>query len=117
MDQIIQLLQSVFYPFWYFLVLSIVLEISKMATIFLVAGGRLRSFHAIENYWIYLLVILFCVLLGLVFGHGGLIEFAHWSLCPLLSGLAGIHFGYAKANALTDEDLAEIADENGDDDE
>ena len=111
MNSIVHLLQSIFYPLWYFLVLGIVLEVSKYATLFFVAGGRLKSFHSIENYWIYLLVTLFCGLIGVVSGYGDLITFLRWFLCPLVAGLMGIHIGYDKALGVSDEELRDIEDE------
>lgn len=111
MNSILNLLQSVFYPFWYFLVLYIVFGAVKIVTMFFVNGGRLKSFHAIENYWIYVLLTVFCALTGILFGYGDLIKFLRWSLCPLLAGLIGIHVGFEKGLALSDEELADIEDD------
>ena len=111
MNSIIELLQNAFYPFWYFLVLGLVMEAAKILTMFFVAGGRLKSFHAIENYWIYLLLAVFCILTGVIFGHGSAIQFTRWSVCPLFSGLIGIYYGYEKAEAISDEELKEMKEE------
>jgi|GEM_PF-2237090 len=111
MNSILDLLQSVFYPFWYFFVLYVVYEAVKIVTVFFVNSGRLKSSHAIENYWIYVLLTVFCVLTGVLFGYGDLLKFLRWSLCPLFAGLIGIHFGYEKGLAMSDEELAEIEDE------
>jgi hypothetical protein len=111
MDSFIQLLQTVFYPLWYFLVLGAVYAVSKFVTLFFVAGGRLKSFHSIENYWIYLLITLFCALIGIFAGYGHLILFCRWFLCSLVAGLLGIHFGFDKGLKVSDEELDDLQDE------
>lgn len=111
MNPMIELLLSIFYPLLYFLVLYVVMVVVRVLTVFFVSAGRLRSFHAIENYWIYVLLTVFCAMTGVIFGHGNSVEFARWSICPLVAGLIGIHQGYDKGVALTDEELKEIEDE------
>ncbi|WP_432327987.1 hypothetical protein ACRQ5D_33830 [Mucilaginibacter sp. P25] len=117
MDTLIHLIQTIFYPFWYFLVLGIIHELAKLTTIFFVAGGRLKSFHVIEKYWIYLLVTLFCLIIGIVVGYGDLTVFCRWFICAQLAALLGIHNGYDKALGMGDLDLKEIEDDIDDDDE
>jgi hypothetical protein len=116
MHSIIQLLQTIFYPFWYFFVLAVVYAVSKFITMFFVASGRLKSFHAIENYWIYFLITLFCVLIGVLAGYGNLILFCRWFLCSLLAGIVGIHFGFDKGISISDDELQDIENEIKDED-
>ena len=56
----------------------------------------MKSFHSIENYWIYLLITLFCVIIEVLAGFENLIVFYRWFLCSLFAGLLGIHFGFDK---------------------
>ena len=111
MDSIIQLLQTIFYPFWYFFVLGLVYAISRFTTLFFIAGGSMKSFHSIENYWIYLLITLFCAVIGILAGYGHLILFCRWFLCSLFAGLIGIHFGFDRGLKVSDEELKDIQNE------
>lgn len=111
MNSIVELLQTVLYPFWYFLVLGLVMAGFRMLTLLLIAGGRLTRFRAVEVYWIYVLLTLFCAFTGIVFGHGNTMEISRWSLCPLLAGLIGIYLGYDKGLAVSDEELEDIENE------
>jgi len=63
------------FPFCYVHVFGIILEVSKRVTVFFVAAGRLKSFHSIENYRIYIFTTLFCALFGVVFGYCDFIGF------------------------------------------
>lgn len=111
MKSLLEQFQNTLYPFEYFLVLFVVLQVSRFSTLFFVAVGRLKSFHALENYWIYLLVFLFCAILGMIFGYGNLLQFARWFVCSLLAALIGIHMGYNKGIKVDDEELEDIEDE------
>jgi hypothetical protein len=111
MEQIIELFHTLFYPLWYFLVLGMVYAVSKFSTLFFVAGGRMKSYHAIENYWIYLLVTLLCAIVGIIAGFGDYIVFCRWFLCSLFAGLTGIHFGFDKGLNVSDEELQDLEDE------
>jgi len=111
MDSILHLSRTILYPFWHFCALAIVFESTKYLTMYFVLGGRLKAFHSVKNYWIYLLVTICCLLTGVIFGYGNLIVFYRWFICAQLVGLLGIHFGYDKALGLTDEDLEDMEDE------
>ena len=111
MSSEIQQIQTIFYPFWYFFVLGLVYAVSKFLTMFFVATGRMKSFHLIENYWIYVLITLFCAVIGVVAGYGHLILFYRWFLCSLLAGLLGIHFGFDRGIKVSDKELKKILDE------
>ncbi|TSJ36436.1 hypothetical protein FO440_23330 [Mucilaginibacter corticis] len=108
MTNLFELIQTVFYPFGYFLLLGLVYAISKFVTLFLVTAGRLKSFHAIENYWIYLLITLFCLLIGICAAGGHWLPFWRWFLCSWLAALIGIHFGFEKGSAVSDKDMEEF---------
>lgn len=107
----IQEIRILLYPFGYFLALGIVYGITRFATLFLVAAGRLKGFYAIENYWVYITVILLCALVGIAVGQGDLIVFARWFLSSLLTSLIGVHFGYDKGIKISDDDLEEVRKE------
>jgi hypothetical protein len=107
----IDLLKTILYPFGYFFVLDIVYAVARFAILFFVVGGRLKSFHSISNYWIYLLVILFSALIGVAVGQGHLLVFCRWFICSLLAGVIGIHVGYDKGISVSDEELDDLQDE------
>lgn len=111
MDNFINLIQTIFYPFGYFLVLFIVYGVSRFSTMFLITTGRMKAFHAVENYWAYLLVILFCAIIGVIGGFGQTISFFRWFLSSMLAGMIGMHFGFEKGANVSDEDLQSIEDE------
>ncbi|QQL49904.1 hypothetical protein [Mucilaginibacter ginkgonis] len=109
MDKALSVVQIIFYPLGYFLALAAVYVISKFTTMFLVAAGRLKSFHAVSNYWIYILIALFCALIGVIVSLGDYMVFCRWFACTTFVGLLGIHFGFEKGVSISDEDLQEIA--------
>jgi len=111
MDSIIPLIQTLFYPLGYFLILGFVYAVSRFVTLFLIGGGRMKAYHTVENYWIYLFVTLLCAIVGIFAGFGHWIVFCRWFLCSLFAGLLGVHFGYDKGLALSEEELKELEDE------